>query len=108
MQCSQCHQGEQRLVRFEQGLGIWACRQCGYETRLIDCHTCERRLIRRLGRNAAGCAVWACVNCQQPKLACPRCEAGWIMDSGKGACCSHCGQAWASMEALGDATVVGP
>ncbi len=108
MQCSQCHQGEQRLVRFEGGLGIWACRQCGYETRLIDCHTCERRLIRRLGRNASGCAVWSCWHCQQPKMACPACEAGWLLEEGNGVRCTHCQQHWADQAMLADVAVVGP
>ena len=107
MKCSQCAHGEQRLVRFEKGLGIWACRECGYETRLIDCHTCERRLIRRLGRNASGAAVWACVNCQQPKLACPTCEAGWLIAAGPGVVCTHCKAEWKDSALLNDTAVVG-
>lgn len=106
--CSQCNGGLLRLLRFEGSRGIWACRQCGYETRLLDCHTCERTLIRRLGRNAAGCGVWACVNCRQPKLACPHCAAGWLEAAGNGLRCAHCGSRWPDQALLAETAVVGP
>lgn len=101
--CSQCENGEQRLVRYENGLGVWACRRCGYETPLLDCHTCERRLIRRLGRNRAGTEVWSCYLCQAPKLACPSCHAGWIVAGEQGSAdCTRCKHHWDKASVLGD------
>ncbi|ROS01158.1 hypothetical protein EDC56_1586 [Sinobacterium caligoides] len=112
MRCCQCEEGEVRLVRYQAGLEVWACRQCDYESPVLDCHTCERRLVRKQGNNSAGHELWSCYNCAKPKLKCPSCRRGWVMHrslffefkptAAQGEyCCDHCDQSWLDEEAIG-------
>ncbi len=93
MRCNSCKNGEVRLVRYEHGLGVWSCRCCEYESLLLDCEYCERRLVRKNGIDDKGRQVWACYRCQQNKSQCDKCRRGWLRHTTKGEDCDFCGDA---------------
>jgi hypothetical protein len=97
-----------RLVAFENGREIWACRQCDHRSRLLDCHFCERRGVAYQGQNAQKVPVWACGFCGHKKHQCPECFKGWVMPKSllqpgaEGAICDSCNHEWQGIEQLGE------
>lgn len=89
-----------RLVRYQHGLGVHACRECDNESVLLDCHLCERRAVRKLGPNEAGNEVWACYNCRVPKIKCPQCARGWVESHSEQ--CDYCEAEFPDTKKLGD------
>lgn len=96
-----------RLVRFDNRQEVYACRECAVETLLLDCHHCERRLVRRLPDSEQGIARWACYRCRVTKHKCPSCGAGWVLANaaqgrdGEGLSCEHCDGHWLSESEIG-------
>ncbi|CAH0992595.1 hypothetical protein SIN8267_02728 [Sinobacterium norvegicum] len=101
MQCPQCDDGDIRLLRYQNGLDIWGCRQCDYQSALLDCPSCERRLVRRIGVNSLVAEVWACYHCCEPKLKCQGCGRGWLVADAGGCGCDQCGQRWPNIDKAG-------
>lgn len=79
MQCTHCDNGQMRLVRFENRREIYACKSCGFESLLLDCHFCERRSVRQKPDSENGVAVWACYRCQIDQHKCPSCNFDWVI-----------------------------
>lgn len=93
MQCYRCGKSGMRLVRYQGSVEIWACRACGAETPLLDCHCCERRGVHLAMTLPGGENVWDCASCGNRKRQCVRCAKGWIVAlGGESGTCSHCGE----------------
>lgn len=92
MRCGHCQRGVMRLVRFEGSREIWQCRQCGEESRVLDCPLCEQRAVRRCSPRG-GRERWACSRCQVNQYPCRHCGCGWQREFREGRLdpCDHCG-----------------
>jgi hypothetical protein len=82
-----------RLLRYQGSREIWACRACGAETPLLDCHCCERRGVHLAVVRAGFEPVWDCDFCGNRKRQCAQCGKGWMTNRSEGpAVCSSCGR----------------